>query len=53
VESVRGAAPESDERSWFGDCSLWCIPAGEIEQLAASRLRQWLLDDGGIYHAME
>ena len=31
---------------------FWRIPVGEIEQLAASRLRQWLLDDGSIYHAM-
>jgi len=27
------------------------IPAGEIEQLVASRLRQWLLDPGGIYQS--
>jgi site-specific DNA recombinase len=28
------------------------IPAGEIEQLVASRVRQWLLDPGSIYHAI-
>src|SRR5437870_8500800 len=27
------------------------IPAGEIEQLVASRVRQWLLDPGSIYTA--
>ena len=27
------------------------IPAGEIEQLVTSRLRQWLLDPGSIYQA--
>jgi DNA invertase Pin-like site-specific DNA recombinase len=27
------------------------IPAAEIEQLVASRMRQWLLDPGGIYQA--
>src|SRR6202521_3963290 len=27
------------------------IPAGEIEQLVASRVRQWLLDPGSIYKA--
>ena len=27
------------------------IPAGEIEPLVASRVRQWLLDPGGIYQA--
>ena len=27
------------------------IPAGEIEQLVTSRLRQWLLNPGSIYHA--
>jgi site-specific DNA recombinase len=27
------------------------IPAGEIEQLVASRVRQWLLDPGSIYQA--
>jgi hypothetical protein len=27
------------------------IPAGEIEQLVTSRVRQWLLDPGGIYQA--
>jgi site-specific DNA recombinase len=27
------------------------IPAGEIEHLVASRVRQWLLDPGGIYQA--
>jgi site-specific DNA recombinase len=27
------------------------IPAGEIEQLVAGRVRQWLLDPGGIYQA--
>jgi DNA invertase Pin-like site-specific DNA recombinase len=27
------------------------IPAGEIEQLVTSRLRQWLLDPGSIYKA--
>src|SRR5262244_2468599 len=27
------------------------IPAGEIEQLATSRVRQWLLDPGRIYQA--
>jgi hypothetical protein len=25
------------------------IPAGEIEHLVTSRVRQWLLDPGGIY----
>src|SRR6201987_1357816 len=28
------------------------IPAAEIEQLVASRMRQWLLDPGGIYQAI-
>src|SRR5882757_4515837 len=28
------------------------IPAGEIEHLVASRVRQWLLDPGGIYKAI-
>jgi site-specific DNA recombinase len=28
------------------------IPAGEIEQLVASRVRQWLLDPGSIYKAI-
>jgi hypothetical protein len=28
------------------------VPAGEMEQLVASRVRQWLLDPGGIYHAI-
>jgi len=28
------------------------IPAGEIEQAITSRLRQWLLDPGSIYHAI-
>jgi hypothetical protein len=28
------------------------IPAGEIEQLVASRVRQWLLDPGSIYQAI-
>jgi site-specific DNA recombinase len=28
------------------------IPAGEIEQLVVSRVSQWLLDPGGIYHAI-
>ena len=28
------------------------IPAAEIEQLVASRVRQWLLDPGGIYQAI-
>jgi site-specific DNA recombinase len=28
------------------------IPAGEIEQLVAGRVRQWLLDPGGIYKAI-
>jgi site-specific DNA recombinase len=28
------------------------IPAGEIEQLVAGRVRQWLLDPGGIYQAI-
>jgi site-specific DNA recombinase len=27
------------------------IPAAEIEQLVTSRVRQWLLDPGGIYHS--
>ena len=27
------------------------IPAGEIEHLVTSRVRQWLLDPGGIYQA--
>ena len=27
------------------------IPAGEIEQLVTSRMRQWLLDPGSIYQA--
>ena len=27
------------------------IPAGEIEQLVTSRVRQWLLDPGGIYQS--
>ena len=27
------------------------IPAGEIEHLVASRVRQWLLDPGGIYQS--
>ena len=27
------------------------IPAGEIEQLVTSRMRQWLADPGGIYQA--
>jgi hypothetical protein len=27
------------------------IPAGEIEQLATSRMRQWLVDPGSIYRA--
>src|ERR1700758_2769976 len=27
------------------------IPAGEIEHLVTSRVRQWLLDPGGIYHS--
>jgi site-specific DNA recombinase len=27
------------------------IPAGEIERLVTSRVRQWLLDPGGIYQA--
>jgi site-specific DNA recombinase len=29
----------------------WRIPAGEIEQLVAGRVRQWLLDPGSIYKA--
>ena len=29
------------------------IPAGEIEQLVTSRLRQWLLDPGNIYQATQ
>jgi len=28
------------------------IPAGEIEQLVTSRVRQWLLNPGSIYHAI-
>src|SRR5258707_2862139 len=28
------------------------IPAGEIEQLVASRVRQWILDPGNIYKAI-
>jgi site-specific DNA recombinase len=28
------------------------IPAGEVEQLVASRVRQWLLDPGSIYQAI-
>jgi site-specific DNA recombinase len=27
------------------------VPAGEIEQLVTSRVRQWLLDPGGIYQS--
>jgi hypothetical protein len=27
------------------------VPAGEIEHLVTSRVRQWLLDPGGIYHS--
>jgi DNA invertase Pin-like site-specific DNA recombinase len=29
------------------------IPAGEIEHLVTSRVRQWLLDPGGIYQATQ
>ena len=29
------------------------IPAGEIEQLVTSRVRQWLLDPGSIYRATQ
>jgi hypothetical protein len=29
------------------------IPAGEIEHLVTSRVRQWLLDPGGIYKATQ
>ena len=28
-----------------------CIPAREIEHLVTSRVRQWLLDPGGIYQS--
>jgi len=28
------------------------IPAGEIEQAVTSRLRQWLVDPGSVYHAI-
>ena len=53
MESVRGAVPESATSDPGSETArFWRIPAGEIEQLAASRLRQWLLDDGSIYHAM-
>jgi len=31
--------------------SAFRIPAGEIEHLVTSRVRQWLLDPGGIYQA--
>jgi hypothetical protein len=45
VESVRGAVPESATSDPGSETArFWRIPAGEIEQLAASRLRQWLLD---------
>jgi len=45
---VSGPLITQDQREGF---TALRIPAGEIEHLVTSRVRQWLLDPGGIYQS--